>query len=1395
MGKDFWTDRSVLKRFFRDFFMSAIEDNKESRSFLSFNKQIKDQVSYSPQILIFQGEDGFGKTTSIAQCESIVEEIGTELKRPVTTINIDFEKIFTDSLFVPTDSKTLIDLMFSSFQNNSDISQYFNKYKDYKEKIKKISYQIETLINEEWPGEDQGSLEHSETAYQNFFSSWLLTKLSKQDFDLYTNADKFLSDSIVNGIIDASMDRPFLLSFDNYEYLPEKLELWFRQKFIKQIYEQKISVVTIISGNGIISRKYRNDFPEELVFFFDFDNLTLTINEISTISSHLRCNLTDGEFYKLENYTSGVPLAVIDILNCIKSGSSFSSIITTDVKNFKSTREIIQSITERFLSGEDPQPKYRVFTLAIIDYLDPCIIAQLWEIKESEVSSAIIELEKKYSFVSNKKVHTAVRNILKSYLLHECKIGNTEYIDFFKRYHNTCKDIASGLYSDAFKAAPAKDRYTDKKYLQIVHNLINSALWTSIDDAFQCLAGYYIELYYFNPNFISLLLHSFNKFSDFFTPEQNSALELYAANLKFQNDGLPSQASIDICELSLIDLLEQYSKTMTSFQLAMVAKMKGVLKYRSEYSLEAMEEYKKSFELLKENLPDRALLFTDFLYLGKKFQSIDDLNLSIEAFSFSSSINQNSFLPLYETGLSRIKLSEFEQAVTVLLNAVKINPDHQDAWYNLGLSYSELKDYETAVESFTKASEKGPSNEFILYEMGKALNKLKRHEEAISAFSKVVTINECHNEAWYIAGLSYSAIKNSDEAITSYKKALEINPQMLEAIISLAEEYYTIKNYSESAEMLKNAISIDSNNYQLWSKLAKVLFEAGNFENSVEAGKKSVSFSMVELDPWMTLGNAYVALKEYNEAIETYKKASEIEPSNPQIWNLIGRSYFAQNNIDKAIQAFSTTIELNPSMEGPWYDLGLCFTAQEKFSEATQAFIKASEIEPQKGEILMHLGDTYMSLEQYTDAVVSYSKASLLNPQSHETFYRKGLACLRIDDLEEAIVSFVKAAEIFNSNCDIWYQMGIAYFSAGHFEEALQAFQTAVNLDSLRPEIWMQLGITKQNLSKYEEAIADFTKTIELSPDDGNPWIKIGSCYYQMQKFKEAVSAFKKALIFEPGNIDIMQQIGLACHAAGDLNTAVDYYRLITEREPSLAIPWFNMALALHGKGDFEDAIQVYKRAISIMPDNSDIWYNLGLAFHSNDELDESINAYRQAAKLNPENPDIWFHLGIVFNSLEHYGEAIQAYRKVIQISSDNIEAWFNLGLSYYIWGQYDDALEAYEKVIELDPEHYAALANLGTTYYALENYDKTIEFCQKALSFNDDSSTRTYLLISFIKKSNEGSAKEQSEILLSSKLSQKDISIITDILKVYQSKNDSNELIENFLEKLCISEEAEFTA
>ncbi len=1396
MGKELWTGSSVLKRLFREFFIRIADDNKDARSFRSFNKQSQELETYSPQIIVFEGENGLGKTTSIAQCVSMVEEIGNDLKKNIATVCIDFENFFLEKGLSPSSNKDLINSLFTIIQSTS-ISHFFNRFKEYNEKIAKVSSQIELLIREEWPCASQNLVNTSDVNdTQILFITWLQKNLSKQDFEIYSKGDQNLINLFISSVIDVSMENPLLLCFDGYEYLPESLETWFREEFIRKIYEQKNPIITILSGYETISRLYRNEFPEDLIFTFDFSSLTFTRNDINYIASNLECKLTESEIKRIENYTAGLPMAAIDIIKYVNKGYACTELVPDHRNEIWNTLEIIQGIVDRFLLYcKDDKEKYYVFSLAVMDQFEPDILADLWEVTTSEIPEIISSLQKHYIFITSKKFHQTAKKLFRDYLLKECRNEDFGFKKLFINYKEISQKHAINQLTRCCKELAVKQRYTDDKYIDTIINLFNSSLWSSSDDTMKSLAGLYIEFSYFNPDLASQLIWRTEEFEKFFQPEELSFFELLKDSLSYCDPNfVKNRTPVDSKELEVIEFIEKYTDSMTLFQKSLLAKKKGELHLRSGQLVGAMEQYKICLKILEEDGLDSTLIYDNFLQLGQIFKSLKDLDSVIAVYSLMSSIRNDNFLPHYETGLCRIQLGQFEEGIRELTNAVKINPDNQDAWYNLGLAYSALQHYETAVDSLTKAAEKGPENEFILFEMGKALNKLNKHEEAVEALSKVFTINPNQCEALLTAGQSYSAIGNLEESINVYKKALEINPDKLEVIKELARALYSSQLYQESADMFEQAIKLDSDNAQLWTDLAVVWYEFKKYENAIEAGKKSTSLSLHDLEPWMTLGNAYTALNKYSDAIAAYSKASEIEPSNALIFCLIGKNYLAQKEYEKAIQAFTSAITQEPSLETAWFDMGLSYSAIEKYSDAADAFSKAAKIEPQKSYNWRQLGDAYMALEKFTDAVSSYSNAVLLEPQSHEFLYRKGLACFRINDIEGAITSFVKAAEINDTLYDIWYQMGLAYFAAAHFNEAVQAFQMASNLDSSKSEVWIHLGIAMQELGFYEESSEAFAKALDIVPDNGDVWMRLGTCNFYLQQYPEAIKAYKKALPLDPENIDILQQLGFACHAAGELNPAIEYYRIITEKNPDNYAAWFNMALALHAKGDLDNAIQVYKRAISGVPNDANSWYNLGLAYHGNNELNEAIKAYRHATKIDPDLPEIWFNLGNVFNALEQYGEAIQAYRKVIQISPDYIDAWFNLGLSYFIWGQYEDAFEAYVKVIGLKPDHFEALCNLSITSYTQKNFDKIIEYGLKALEFQDDGTIRTYLIAAYTQKQQLDKVSEQIDALLMITSTQDEIAKYIDILKDFQSKNGSLELIENLLVKLSEAASLEFT-
>jgi tetratricopeptide (TPR) repeat protein len=1393
MAQEIWAGRSLLKRFFREFFLRIAEGGKESKSFLSFSKQSREQELSSPQILIFQGENGLGKTSTISQCLSIVNEIGADLRKTVSSLVIDCESIFSNSPSVPSTPVELIDIIYEQIRNESAIVQYFVRYREFLEKYAKIKSQIELIKREDWIPDHFSSLsalnDTDKLVSSEHYSNWLQKKLTRQEYDYFVNSDKFKTDFFIKGFIDASVDIPTLLVFDSYEFLPADLELWIRKEFITRLHEQRNPIMTLISGYGHFTRFFRNDFSEELIYTFDFTDNTLTLSDIRDISKQLHAEITDAESNQIEQYTAGIPMAVIDIIKNIKNGYSCNA-LTSNIRHEPwNAHEVLQEILDRFNSFcKDEQTRYRLITLALVDQYDESVIATLWNISTAEVAAALTDLRKHTVFFSHGTLHTVIRMLIREMLIKDVTSKTNGFTSLFDAYRVVCdtlltKEILLSLEKDM---PDCTIRYRSSRFSNAFLNLIGSSVWLSPKDSFNHLSAFYLELLYYNPNLIRQVIWRIGEFQQLLSNEQDELLNLFHSGLSYRDDSLVvNRVPVDEIEVSLIEYLEKFGNVMTSFQQSLLFRKKGEIELRSGDLDNALDNFKKSLKLSKESGNDSAAYFDLFTQCGLSFNLISKPDKAIEAFSLAAEAVTGSFAPLYMMGVTEILQGRYDLAVGVLNQAVKINPDNQDAWYNLGLGNAALSQYFQAEDAFVKAIEKGPESLTLWFEYGKVLNKLEKYEDAVKALRKVVEGEPQNAVAWYIIGNSSVALSRTDDAIDAFKKALITKPQMSDALIGLAAELTRKRQYDEAAEIYEKAIELDNENSRLWSKLAKVLYDAQRFEKAVDAGQKSVTHVQNDLEPWMTLGNSYFALGNFTEAISAFKKASSLDPQNPEIWNLIGKSYFAQDSNDESIDAFKQAVTLNPSIQGSWYDLGLAYAIKENFKDAAEAFEKAGTIEPDKSFIWIQLGDMYMALQRFTDAIESYSKSVKLEPDSYDTFYRKGLACLQAGSIDDAIVSFVKAAELSHADIDIWFQMGVAYSKGRYLTEAVQAFEMTASLDPLRPDTWKHLALAKMDLGDSKGAIDAFKKRLELIPDDYDCWVKMGVCYNWLEEYDDAINALQKAQSFVPDDIEVYEQLGLACHKSGDLDGAISFYQTITDRFPEDVHAWVNMALAYHYKGEYQSAVDIYTKVLSISSDNPYTWYNLGLACHSNNQINDAINAYRQAVKLNPEAPEFWFHLGMALNSLELYGESIQAYRKVVQFEHNNTDAWFNLGLSYFIWGQYDDALESYEKVIEVQPDHFEALANLGATNYALSNADKTIEYCLKALALKDEPATKTYLMLGYIMKKDMDSARAEAVELTSVELSRDELIDVTDILSTFRAKNSPLDFVNDLSEKL----------
>jgi tetratricopeptide (TPR) repeat protein len=1389
MRKEIFAGRLNLKRLFKEFFSSIIEDSKDTRSFLSFGKQQREQEPVSSKMLLFTGENGLGKSSAIKQCIKTAQDMASETKKNVKVIYLDLEEWYQRKGTLPLTPKEFMAVLLEVVtEKELGLAQYFTRYQDLVSRIEKLSENEDNIILDEWPRElflEPVSFEESDS--HKSCEEWVRKKLSKQDLELLEKADVKTTELLSNGFSDASMENPVVFIIDSFELLNSDIEKWFREELLRRLHEQKNRLMTIVSGNSNFARGFRSTFPEEICFTFNFRDLTLSTFDIAFVSQKLFLNLADDDIKQIESYSAGIPVIVQDISDYVEKKKPLDKVIREVHSEIVDIGSLTSEMVQRLISLiENANAKERIFHLSMCNQFTPALLAKLWNISFSDVNTAINELAEAFSFVKNKRVHTTVRSCIRSFLLQESALGSDSV---FNEFFNTFSSISSEYYDDQLLqlclAVPSlQKRYKDDRYCSILIGKFISKLWTSPDDAFALLPGFYLEMIHFNEKCAMDLLWQMEEFRPILSTVNQEVLDMLEQGIYANSPSMfRNRIPVDSKEQELLTYLTDCSGSFSDERKALLNSSAGRIAFRMNNTEDALMFFKRALSHVSaiDNIQD--FIFEDFLMLGYAFLSNSDPQSAVDAFAHAVKVRSERFLPWFDMGNAFIRMKQYDKAVEALNKAVEINPDYQEAWHSLGTCNNQLGNYNDAVVSFGKAIEKGPQSASLWFELADAYRSLQQHEDAVKSYGKVVSIDPSNALAWYLMGKSNSALKIPQEAVFSYQKAIEIREDFFEALVALGLEYFSMKQYVDAAEVLQKAEAYQPENAQLLFNIAQAWYKAEKYENAIKTGDKAIEHDPQHAETHIVIGKSYTAMSNFQDALKAFIKAADIEPFNAETWDDIGDSYYAQSHYSEAITAFKKTVEVDPHHKGTWHSIGLAYQIQKEYVLAIDAFKNALAIDPLNTESWFQKGRVHMVLEQYDEAIEAFTKTTELTPESHDAWYKKGVSYAKKKIYDKAIESFVKAVELWRSDSDIWYNLGLSYAALHFHESAVKSFKEAVALAPSRYDLYHNLGVSLKELTRFEEAIPVFTRALEIEPDKIESIASIAECYYHTGKYGEAKTGFIKVAEASPENTDNLYFLALTCHALGEFENAIQYYLSITSKKPDFTEAWFNTAVAYHALGDYPQAIDVYVHIVDKEPDHGEAWYNLGTAYHAINELDHAIVSYREASRINPEKADVWFQMGIAYHTREQYGEAIQAYHKVVNIDKKHIDAWFNLGNACLVWNNYDDAISSFKKVLEVQHDHYGALSNLAMSAFDAVDYKSSVENAEKAIALKPDETwINAYIVAAYVMIGNTALAGERLATLKSFDANGQDLKRTRVLLKKAIAKKPGCTDAENFL-------------
>ena len=156
------------------------------------------------------------------------------------------------------------------------------------------------------------------------------------------------------------------------------------------------------------------------------------------------------------------------------------------------------------------------------------------------------------------------------------------------------------------------------------------------------------------------------------------------------------------------------------------------------------------------------------------------------------------------------ELKRYDEGLAAINQAIDLAP--RAAWYgNRGNIYINQQKYELALADYNKAILLNPNLAGAYYNRGVLYRLQEKYELALADYDKAIEINRNDAVAYYNRGVLYSYQQKYELALADYNQAIRINPNYANAYYNRGVLYYNLQKYDLALSDFSKAIEINPN--------------------------------------------------------------------------------------------------------------------------------------------------------------------------------------------------------------------------------------------------------------------------------------------------------------------------------------------------------------------------------------------------------------------------------------------------------------------------------------------------------------------------------------------------------------------------------------------------------
>jgi tetratricopeptide (TPR) repeat protein len=474
-----------------------------------------------------------------------------------------------------------------------------------------------------------------------------------------------------------------------------------------------------------------------------------------------------------------------------------------------------------------------------------------------------------------------------------------------------------------------------------------------------------------------------------------------------------------------------------------------------------------------------------------------------------------------------IQQDEFPQAIDVLKDAIKANPNDADPYQQLAFIYAKyLKKTDQAIDYANRAIALNPGDAEAyqrLVEIEVAAGQEKKALEALDRATKVRSndprfwahlgklyvailfksgsepkpdelkrINEIFKRAAQHAGDDpailkdvadfYAASQQLKEAIPLYLRVLELQPDDANAREKLATGFILTNQRAKAVEMLEQIIKEHPEKYQPYDLLAQVLDdEARSLQRANRTDEAKAKFAKVAAN---------------------YEQSLLINPNHPGAYLHLAELLLGPlKDSDRAVKLLSDARRRFPGAPEIVYYLAIAQREAKQSQQAVATFEEALR------EAQLDQDDDVINAKFYFNYGAAAEQAGLYDKAAD--LLRKSIA------LDPA-----NSAEAYNYMGYMWADHNM------NLNEAEAMIRRALESEPNNASYLDSLGWVEFRKGKFDQALSDLLRAAKAAErEDPVVFEHIGDTYLKLNRIPEALEAWKKALALDPKNKNLGEKI------------------------------------------------------------------------------------------------------------------------------------------------------------------------------------------------------------------------------------------------------------------------------